>query len=261
MRTPAVTLIILALLTAGEARAQDKAANAAKAEAPLKVTVESVKGVAHKRNTADPEGKWEAIKVGDVLGERCLARTGLGSEVVLKLAGRGTATVRSSTKIGIGQFRRRGKGIQAKLGLKYGSINTTVDKTQGPHDVKLTTAVATMSLRGTNNDTSFNGDTGYSNQCNSGKSDTTCDLGSSQGTRGGQGTDGGTILPGELAKDLGDVQLGDTAGGQTLQERRALNRNGGGSGIFRNAAASLGGRAGLLRRVRRLRRWWRCLHP
>ena len=226
-------LVTTVVVGAGPAVAQDAAE-----AAPLQVTVASVKGVAHKLNAAVADAKWEPLKVGDVLGEKYCVRTGLGSEVVLKLAGRGTATIRTGTKIGIGQFRQRGRGIQAKLGLKYGSINTTVDKTKGPHDLKLTTAVATMTIRGTNTDSSYNGDSGYNHQNNSGSSNSTNDQGNNQGTGNGQGTDGNGTEPGANNKNNSDTQNGDTGGGQTGGEQNALNNNGSGSGNFNNGAGS-----------------------
>lgn len=140
---------------AGQAAAEpDRAANApgnpdgAPKAAPVQVTVVAVSGVAQKRAMGDPAGKWQPVKVGDVLGEQTVIRTGLGTEVVLLLADRGRVVVRSGTKAGIGTFRKKGKVLTARLGLKYGTLRAHVDGAPGPNDLQVATPVATVSVRG-----------------------------------------------------------------------------------------------------------------
>lgn len=146
-----VGFVGVGLLTAQEA--EKKAAAAPKAPAPAavaaKATAVSVIGTAHKRSTAAADSKWEPLKTGDVLGEQTLIRTGLGTTVVLNFAGRGRVTVRSGTKIGIGELKQRGKLMKARLGLKYGTVRASVDAAAGPNDLQISTAVATLSVRGT----------------------------------------------------------------------------------------------------------------
>jgi len=144
-----------------EAAAQDRNAEGqAKAPAgepgliPAQVTVVSVSGVAHKRTMDDPRSRWELVRRGDVLSELTIIRTGLGTRVVLQLADRGRVTLRSGTKVGIGTFRRQGKVLKARLGLKYGSMRARVDGAHGPNDLQVSTPVAAMSVRGCGADVS-----------------------------------------------------------------------------------------------------------
>lgn len=115
----------------------------------LQATVVSVKGRAQKRDASEANSKWTPLKAGDKLGAMTLVRTGLGTKVVLNLAGRGEVTLGSGTKVGIGQFAKRGQTVQTRLGLKYGSMRASVDRTRGPTRFQVTTAQATASVRGT----------------------------------------------------------------------------------------------------------------
>jgi hypothetical protein len=124
-------------------------------EVAIKATVVSVSGVAHKRSMAVADGKWEPLKTGDVLGGQTLLRTGLGTTVVLNFADRGRVTVRSGTKIGIGELKQTGRKMKARLGLKYGTIRASVDPGAGPNDLRISSAVATLSVRGTALNTRF----------------------------------------------------------------------------------------------------------
>ena len=129
--------------------ADKKAAPAAGEGEQLQATVVSVKGRAQKRDASDAKGKWTPIKAGEKLGPMTLVRTGLGSKVVLNLAGRGEVAIGSGTKVGIGQFAKRGEVVQTRLGLKYGSMRASVDRSRGPTRFQVTTAQATLSVRGT----------------------------------------------------------------------------------------------------------------
>ncbi len=142
---------ICVLPVMGQEKADDAKAPAAKKApepVPLKATVVSVSGIAEKRLASDPKSKWEPLKVGDVLGELALVRTGLGAKVVLKFSDCGDVTVKSATKVGIGTFRKQGKLVKARLGLKYGSLHARVRRERGPNDFKVATPVATLSVRG-----------------------------------------------------------------------------------------------------------------
>jgi len=129
-----------------KADAKKDAAKAPAGEA-LKVTVASVSGIAEKSSASDPKSKWTPVKAGDILNEFALIRTGLGGKVVLKFADRGNVTVKSSTKIGIASFRKQGKVVKARLGLKYGAISAEVDPTKGTNDFRIRTAVATLAAK------------------------------------------------------------------------------------------------------------------
>jgi len=138
-------------------KAGAKAADAPKGD-PLKATVESVSGIAEKRSASDAKGKWTPVKVGDVLNEFALIRTGFGAKVVLKFSDRSKITVRTSTKIGIGLFRKQGDLVKVRLGLKYGAINAKVDSAKGANDVMIRTAAGTMAAKGSEQDIAQWGD-------------------------------------------------------------------------------------------------------
>ena len=154
-----VALVASVCVAADEAVKADeakKAPAAAKKTEPaaiqgdqLQATVVSVSGRAQKRDAGEANSKWMPLKAGDKLGAMTLVRTGLGTKVVLDLAGRGEVTLGSGTKVGIGQLARRGETVQTRLGLKYGSMRASVDRSRGPTRFQVTTAQATLSVRGT----------------------------------------------------------------------------------------------------------------
>ncbi|MDP6633946.1 MAG: FecR domain-containing protein [Phycisphaerae bacterium] len=196
----------------------------------LQVTVVSVSGIAEQRSAAEEKAKWAPMKAGDVLDEMTLIRTGLGGKVVLKFSNRGNVTVKSGTKIGIASFRKQGKLVKTRLGLKYGAIRAKVDSTKGANDFRVRTAVGTLAARGTGGDMAQWGDFSFQ----------------------AKGTDGAwqtqisnrviSLLQGEWTdKQLGQplaamlakhgVKVGDRFGGLTLGELKNLLINGGGRGI------------------------------
>lgn len=229
----AIALLTAGLvLTAAPAAAQDSpTTRAAPATAPattvrgepLKVTVESVTGAAERRLPGD-EDKWAPIKVGDKLDELTIIRTGFRSKVVLKLADRGQVTVNSGTKIGIREFRKRGRLVTMNLGLKYGRLRATVDPTRGPNDAKISTPVATLSVRGTGGDIGYTGDHGLGLRGREG----TWRVAAGVRTRDvapGESTDGDLTSPMTIMKWLRSTRLGDAFGGLTLVEKVAREFN------------------------------------
>ena len=209
----------------------------------LKASVVSVKGVAQKRLAADPKGRWETIKAGDVLGELTLIRTGLGTKVVLKFADRGNVTVESTTKIGIGEFRKRGELVTVRVGLKYGAIRVQGDSTRGPNDFRVKTPVATLSVRGCGGRFAYS-EMGLGAQSTErtwrvlGEGNRTMNLAE------GESTDGNLTQSSELASTLRDTQMSDPHDYSDAVATRNLRNNGGGTGIFGFAGNSNVGGAG-----------------
>jgi len=121
--------------------------DAAKAD-KLTITVDSVSGIAEQRSATDEKAKWVPIKAGDVLNEMTLIRTGLGGKVVLKFSDRGSVTIKSGSKIGIASFRKQGKLVKTRLGLKYGAIRAQVDSSRGANDFRVRTAAGTLAATG-----------------------------------------------------------------------------------------------------------------
>ena len=136
----------------------DKKAPAKKEADKLTVTVGSVSGIAEQRSTTKEDAKWTAIKAGDVLSEMTLVRTGLGGKVVLKFSNRGNVTIKSGSKVGIASFRKQGKLVRTRLGLKYGAIRARVDSSQGANDFRVRTAVGTLAATGSGIEIAQSGD-------------------------------------------------------------------------------------------------------
>jgi len=200
-----------------------------------KVTVVSVKGVAHVLTANAKDGKWQNLAAGQELTRLSIIRTGLGAEAVLSFAGRGQVKIKSATKIGLSEFELNGRFMKATVGLKYGSMRAEVDGSTGENDFKVATPVATLSIRGTTGNIAFSGDRGLG-------------LGATRGTwrlaqtpkkgkrkknvRAGQATDGNLTPSTVVASRKRDTQMGDALGGLTLEETDNLINNGDGRGIF-----------------------------
>ena len=195
----------------------ETSAPTAQSSEPLSATVVSVTGVAEKFTA----GKWEPLKAKEKLDELAIIRTGLRSKVVLKFADRGQVTVNSGTKVGISQFRKEGDLVRAHLGLKYGTMRATVDATRGPNDVRISTPVSTLSVRGSDAQIGFSSDGGLGLQAQSGQ----WQVAAGQRTRNivaGQTTNSNLTPPITLAQQQRDPRMGDTFGGLTPQERQRL---------------------------------------
>jgi len=193
---------------------------------PLQATVESVSGIVEVLPTGRKDGKWRKMKVGDVLSEQTVIRTGLGARAVLKFDDRGLVTVKSGTKIGISSFRKSGKLVKTRLGLKYGAIRAQVDSSTGKNDFRVRTAAATLAATGTTGDIAHWGD--FQFQC-----------------KGGAGSWRArmprrilSVLPGERTNHKGalpinlklariDPKIGDVHGGLTKVEVTQRLRNSG----------------------------------
>jgi len=113
----------------------------------MKVTVESVSGIAESRPDNTKNSKWKLMKVGDILTEQAIIRTGLGAKVVLKFGDSGDVTIKSGTKIVVFSFRKDGKRVKAKLDLRYGAIRARVDPSCGNNDLRVYRPVGRLGCR------------------------------------------------------------------------------------------------------------------
>jgi len=158
-KAPATVKPVVKAAAKAAAAAADKApAEVKAASVALTATVKSVSGIVEKFSSDAKNGKWQPVKVGDILAERSLIRTGLGGNAVLKFADRGDVTVKSGTKIGISSFRKAGKLVKTRLGLKYGAIRAQVDSSRGANDFRVRTAAATLAATGTSGNVAQWGD-------------------------------------------------------------------------------------------------------
>ena len=156
--------LLMMAAQAAAADVKDAADNKPKAgkaaEKPAQVTVVSVSGPAQKLVANGDKPTWQPLKAGDKLSELTVIRTGLRAKVELNFADEGKVVIDRATKIGIREFRTKGKRINARLGLKYGTVRASVQKRADPNKFEVTTPVATLTVRGTGGHIGFAGDSG-----------------------------------------------------------------------------------------------------
>jgi hypothetical protein len=183
---------------------------AAFVQAAEKVTVESVKGPAQYCNASAKEAKWIALKKGDKLGDTTVIRTGFGSRVVLHFRDDTRVTITGASKMGIREFRGKGKVTKTSLGLKYGVIKAEVDSTRNANDFKVKVHNTTLAVTGTKGIISGFVDLGAWLFSTEHTWRMTNNNGEQNIPEGGQGNQG--LEHGLVGKGL-DTQQGDTGGG------------------------------------------------
>jgi len=112
------------------------------------IVVTAVTGLAQRRDVSAPKATWQKVQVGDVLSNMTVIRTGLGAKVIVRLGDRSEVTIKSATKAGIRDFTKKGNLATMRLGMKYGAMSARVDATRGANDFRVSTPVATLSVRG-----------------------------------------------------------------------------------------------------------------
>jgi len=236
-----ISVLLISIFTSLALCAEPKAAPAVKpaskpavkpvektkpATKPLQATVESVSGIVEVLPAGEKNGKWRKMKVGDILSEQTVIRTGLGAKAVLKFDDRGHVTVKSGTKIGISSFRKSGKLVKTRLGLKYGAIRAQVDSSRGANDFRVRTAAATLAATGTHGNIAHWGD--FSFQCKgTGGSWRARTPRRTVVVRAGEWSNRKAPLPIGLAVAKIDSKIGDIHGGLTKIEVTQLQRNSG----------------------------------
>ncbi len=195
-----------------------------------KVAVVSVSPPAEKLLPGEGQN-WQPLKEGDELSETTLIRTGLKAKVVLKFAEQAEVTIDRATKVGIGQFRQKQEVVNTDLGLKYGKVEAEVESAEKPNDFRVSTPVATLSVRGSQPIVNFGGDFGVLGRSAEGNLNVVGPRGS-QTIRPGETTTGNKPLPVNLAKHNFAVNLLDVLGGLTGPERFNQINNGSGRGVF-----------------------------
>lgn len=204
------------------------------------VVVAAVTGLAQRRLMSDAKAKWERVKVGDVLSNLTLIRTGLGAKVVLRLGDRGVVTVGSATKIGIKEFSKTGGKANMRLGLKYGSMRARVDASRGANDFRVSTPVATLSVRGSGGGMGYWGDLGFGFHGFEGEWHVDLGDGNTQNVGSGEWTDGQGQKSTDVEDQRHDSDLGDPHGGLTQDEGDRSRDNGDG-----RAGGFIGGMGGV----------------
>ncbi len=246
-RTMACGLAAAVVLTAWAcplwAAPGDAPADKAPAEAPKpavskdKLTVvTAVTGMAQRRLVSDAKAKWETVKVGDVLGDLTVIRTGLGSKVVIRLGDRSEVTIRSATKVGIKEFSKKGKVANMRLGLKYGALRARVDASRGPNDFRVSTPVATLSVRGSGGGMGYWIDEGFGFHCEDHEWFCEFDDGDTQGALDDEWINDQGDRSSDIHGEDRDPGLTDPYGGLTDDEIEEAINNSSGRGTGFNAA-------------------------
>jgi len=196
------------------------------------VTVESVTGSASKCNTSEGKGSWTPVKVGDKLDELTLIRTGLGSQVVLVFEDRAKFTVKSASKIGIATVRKSDGVYRANLGLKYGAMKASIDRSKGENDFRVATPVGALAVKGSRANFAFSSDRGFGIHSNQSTWNVTTKTKRSRNVPPGGRTNTNLDSTSQIATKNLNTHVGDPFGGLTPEEQYWLNVNGGGRGIF-----------------------------
>jgi hypothetical protein len=196
------------------------------------VTVESVTGSASKCNTVEGTNNWTPVKAGDKLNELMLIRTGLGSEVVLVFEDRAKFTVKSASKIGIAAVRKSDGVYQAQLGLKYGAMKASIDRSKGENDFRVATPVGALAVKGSRANFAFNTDRGFGIHSNQSVWHVRNNNNGSRNVPQGGRTNSNLDSTNQILTQKLNTHVGDPFGGLTPEEQNALNVNGGGRAIF-----------------------------
>jgi hypothetical protein len=115
------------------------------------ITVESVTGkVAYKERDA-----WRPLAKNQTLREGTKISTGVASTAVLRIDD-ATVTVRPMSMMGITRNMVKDGASNTNLGLKYGGVNAKVAKIRNIRtNFKISTPIATSSVRGTEEEVSY----------------------------------------------------------------------------------------------------------
>ncbi len=197
------------------------------------VEVVSVSGVVEKSVLgSDGKDKWEAVKAGEKLNELTIIRTGFASKVVLKFADRGQVVVNNATKAGIREFRKKGNEVRTNIGLKYGTMHATVDRSAGPNDFSISTPVATLSVRGSEAPVGYTGDMGMGMRNVNGNWNIRSD---NKQQNVSPGETGNNLLTHflELARQKRGIGIIGKKGNLSKKEARNLRNNRSGLGLLR----------------------------
>ncbi|NQV35932.1 MAG: hypothetical protein HQ515_24790, partial [Phycisphaeraceae bacterium] len=138
------------------------------------------------------------------------------------------------TKVGIAQFASTtgaGGTIKARLGLKYGSMRLKVDRSRGASDFSVSTAVATLSVRGTDGRIAFSGDLGLFLRGSEGTFQVVRGL-RTRFVSGTQRVNGALDRSSDIKRSERDIRMGDSNAGLTDAEKENLASYGSGRGVI-----------------------------
>lgn len=146
MRT-AISLTVL-LVLAGAASAQDDPPAAAGQEktAPLEAEVTKVKGVVDVKRPDDKD--WVAAETGMKLRKGSEICTAVASKATLKFGGNITVEVKALTQIKVEELLSKGKGVNADVNLKFGTLEVDIQKGDLRADMKVAAPQSTTSVSG-----------------------------------------------------------------------------------------------------------------
>ncbi|MFH0976214.1 MAG: FecR domain-containing protein [Spirochaetota bacterium] len=184
------------------------------------VTVTSVKGQA-KYKTGN---QWLDLAPGAKLAQGTKISTGVNSSVVLNING-DTVTVRQMTMLKIEENALSTKESSTKIGLKRGGLNARISKVKTLRtNFRISTPVATSSVRGTEEEVFYGPGTGMLVKVLEGEILTMNRLGFNNHIRGRLEfrQDNHKSSPGNIAGNLIDETKGGLVGNLTDEEKQYL---------------------------------------
>jgi len=210
------------------------------------IIVTAVTGLAQSRVSSDAKAQWQRVTVGDILTDLTVIRTGLGTTVVVRLGDRGEVTIKSGTKVGIKEFSKKAGLASVRLGLKYGAMRARVDSSKGKkNDFRVSTPVATLSVRGSSGQLGFSGDMGFGFHVAAGNWHADFGMGPMRNAEYREWLTGAGRYSSRFANRRRNPGIGDPHGGLTPAEIVASRTNSGGrGGGFNGGGTGVGGGVG-----------------
>lgn len=115
------------------------------------ITVENVTGKAAYKDAT----QWRPLAVNQNIAVGTKISTGPGASVVLNVD-ESTVTIRQMSMVRVNHNMANAEGSSTNLGLKYGAVNAKVKKIKALRtQFKISTPIATSSVRGTEEEVSF----------------------------------------------------------------------------------------------------------
>jgi hypothetical protein len=114
---------------------------------PAKVAVIQIAGIVQARQTENDD--WAPAKVGQIFDEGVEFRTGIRSQVRLRIPPDQEITIDRLTTLRVLRATRSGNAVQTDLGMRYGRTQYDVEEAGVEHEATIRSPGATLAVRGT----------------------------------------------------------------------------------------------------------------
>jgi hypothetical protein len=116
---------------------------------PAKVAVIQIAGIVQARQTENDD--WAPAKVGQIFDEGVEFRTGIRSQVKLRIPPDQDITIDRLTTLRVLRAKQTGNTAQTDLGMRYGRTQYDVEEAGVEHEATIRSPGATLAVRGTKN--------------------------------------------------------------------------------------------------------------